>query len=710
MKQIQRNMHRALLLFLAEIIVMSAYSVEVGQTYRIRSVKFPSKSLFVKDSQCEAQADVVLWTETDVPSQQWRLLDGVNGAFVMQNVFTGIYAAPKAQTVGSTFRTDGTPRNGRVNIEVVDEVAGICRIKPVGKELCLGVTAGEDGLLPAWQNADAEDDGQRWVFEMVTPKETFTSAMRDEMMDDYLREHLHNKGSNYRTFYNGSWGEAEQLEVLLDAYEATGYERYLTAAEQVYAYFNQKVGSDWTKGGTNDYGWYGYDFNDDVMWQIIAVARLGWLTGNKAYTRVAKTNFDRIYKRAYIPFTGMLRWAERSGDPYSTNSCIEGPTEVAACYLGMSGCGEEYFEKARDIYAAQRKYLAQNMQTGKVWDNVVWDPETKDVKSKNEWASTYNQGTMLGAACLLYMHYGDAQYLRDARKIMIYTKSSLCNSNGIVNVCQDETNQDLCGFKGILMRYVRRFVLDLCQPSYQTWMLNNALMAYCNRSEQGVTGTGWLKKATPESTTNPFACSTAASAAVNAPLGDVVKPGLDTLQAEHFDYHCGLIVKEEAGRGGNRIIQVAGEYWAKYCNIDFSTDTARCITIDVAPSTDAVTGTIEIYFDQMDGTPAGICELENLKTSQTLEANITPTTGQHHMFLRFTYNNSGVKAYSIDQFCFHSHQAGESPTILRNLSAENPATDVYYTLSGIRLPSPPSIGTYVVRHAGKASIVCGNTQ
>lgn len=710
MKKILSDIHRMLLLCWISMGVLSAYSVEVGQTYRIRSMKFPSKSLFVKDSQREAKTDIVLWTETDVPSQQWRLLNGTNGSFVMQNVYSGIYAAAKAKTTGSTLYTDNSRSNGYVDIEVVDQETGSCRIKLVGSALSLGVTTGEDGQLPAWQEADSENDGQLWIFETVTPKENFTADMRDEMMDDYLREHLHSKGNNYQTFYNGSWGEAEQMEVLLDAYEATGYERYLTAAKQVYAYFSQKVGSNWTNGGTDDYHWYGYDFNDDVMWQVIAVARLGWLTGNRTYTLTAKANFDRIYKRAYIPFTGMLRWAERTGDPYSTNSCIEGPTEVAACYLGMSGCGEEYFEKARDIYAAQRKHLTQDMGTGKVWDNVVWDPETKTVKSKNEWASTYNQGTMLGAACLLYMHYGETQYLGDARKIMSYTKSNLCNSYGIIKVCQDETNQDLCGFKGILMRYARRFVLNLCQTTYQTWMQRNALMAYCNRTEQGLTGTGWLKKATAESTTNPFACSTSASAAVNAPLGDVVKSGLDTLQAEHFDYHRGLIVKEESGRGGNRIVQVAGEYWAQYCNIDFSTDTARCITIDVAPSTDAVSGIIEIYFDQMDGTPAGTIELKDLKTSQTLETNITPTTGRHHVYLRFTNNNSSAKSYSVDQFCFHTRQAGESPTILSNLSAESPATDVYYTLSGIRLPSAPSIGTYVVRHAGKACIVCSNPQ
>lgn len=510
---------RYILFFLLSFVLLPAQAIEVGQTYRIASKKFPTKSLFVQDSKREAGTDIVLWTETDVPSQQWKLTSGGSATnFALQNIYTALYAAPQSKTAGSKLTTIATRSAGRLSIEAIDEAQGIYRISTTDRSLSLTAPADADGEAPVWRTPDPGDVAQQWRFEAVEAKGKFTAAMRDEMMQAYLHEHLHTIGNSYRTFYNGGWGEAEQLEVLLDAYEATQQDTYLAAARQVYAYFKTNVGDDWTKGGSNGYNWFGYDFNDDVMWQIIAVARLGRLTGQKVYTIAAKKNFDRIYTRAYIPFTGLLRWAEQSGDRYGTNSCINGPAEVAACYLGMSGCGEEYFEKARDLYAAQRRHLANNMATGKVWDNVVWDPSTERVKSKNEWASTYNQGTMLGAACLLYLHYGEGQYLSDARKIMSYTKAELCDSYGIIRVCQDESNGDLCGFKGILMRYVRRFVLDLEQTTYKEWMLRNAFHAYCNRSAKGLTGTGWLKKATDDSTTSAFGCSTAASAAVNAPL------------------------------------------------------------------------------------------------------------------------------------------------------------------------------------------------
>lgn len=715
-------MKRFLLIALQLLVVLSIQAVGVGETYRVVSKKCINKSLFIKNSQREEGADVVLWTETNVPSQQWKVHSVTAETFALQNIYTGMYAAPRSRTAGSTFATSNTRSSGRVVITALDEESGIYRIMDSGKSLCLSVASDEDGVSVVWAAPDDEDEGQQWIFEPVEPQTAFNASLRETMVDDYLAHHLHSRGANYSTFYEGGWGESEQLEVLLDAYEATGLERYLTAAKQVYAYFNKCVTTDWTGGSSSSgYHWYGYDFNDDVMWQIIAVARLGWLSGNKSYTNIARRNFDRIYDRAFIPFTGLMRWAEQSGDRYGTNSCIAGPTEVAACYLGMSGCGEEYFEKARDIYAAQRRHLAQNMATGKIWDSLVWDPSTETVKSKNEWASTYNQGTMLGAACLLYDHYGDSQYLSDARKIMSYTKSDMCNDYGIIRVCQDPTNGDLCGFKGILMRYVRRFVLELNNNTYREWTLRNAFHAYCNRDEQGLTSTGWLAKSTAATTTNPFACSTAASAAANAVLGDVVKKGFNPLQGESFDYHCGLLVEDSEMSEGGKVIQVSDGFWAEYTNINFSTDSARSIALSLILPEDFSTGSIEIYFDSMNGTPAGICELSSSATAQSVQTFVTdilPTTGRHHLFLRFTNSTTNARAYSLDQIQF-SNLSAEQVTHVEALEGSHQSgslgggdNDSYlgiYDLSG-RCVSSSSLHHFITPSLPKGIYIRGGKQ
>lgn len=511
-------MHKHLLLLLAFILSSSALKAEVvsRKTYRLVPVTAPSKSLIVRNSSLDEGEPVVLWAETNVPSQQWT----VTGTLPSSVTFSNVYATRLALGITGTAATTVTKTStyGKWTLEPVDESTNIYKLKNRSSKLYL--TASDDNEATHLEAA-SDADTQLWQLVEVEPKSAFTTAMREEMMDAYVQKAIETKGTNRKTFGGGGWGESEQLEIVLDAYETTGREDYLQLAKDVYNWFNANVGTSWNRLVYSDnYKWYGHDFNDDVMWQIIAVARLGLLANNNRYIQLAKRNFDIIYERAYIPFTGLMRWAENSGDPYGTNSCIAGPTEVAACYLGFAGCGEEYFEKARDLYAAQRYTLANQMRTGKVWDSVVWDPETQQVKSKNEWGSTYNQGTMLGASCMLYKHYGDEQYLSDAKKIMLWTKNNLCDAHGIINVCQGGDNQDLFGFKGILMRYVRRFIRDCQMTSYQTWMENNAMHAYCNRSTEGVTPTGWLQKGTADNTSNDFSISTAVSAAVNVIFPD----------------------------------------------------------------------------------------------------------------------------------------------------------------------------------------------
>lgn len=491
--------------------------IDSDKAYRIVPVSAPDKALMVQNSSLDNGVDVVLWTTTDVASECWTF--AISTSVVIRNAYSKVPMVVTSAAVDAKVRQSRSGV-GRWLLEAVDEAAGIYKIKNNSKELFMTLHGTADGTVPVLAEP-TDDDTQLWQIVEVEPKTTFTAAMREEMMDAYIKSAVESKGNNRKTFINGSWGESEQLEVVLDAYETTGREDYLTLARDVYNWFNYNVGTSWSKlVYTDNYHWFGHDFNDDVMWQIIAVARLGLLSNNRTYINVAKRNFDVIYNRAYIPFTGLMRWAQQSGDPYGTNSCIAGPTEVAACYLGFAGCGEEYFEKARDLYAAQRYVLANNMATGKVWDSVVWDPATEKVKSKNEWGSTYNQGTMLGAACMLYKYYGDEQYLKDAQKIMKWTKENLCDSHGIINVCQGGDNHDLWGFKGILMRYVRRLIRDCGVTTYQEWMEKNALHAYCNRTPEGITPTAWLQKGNAENTSDDFGNSTAASAAVNVIFPD----------------------------------------------------------------------------------------------------------------------------------------------------------------------------------------------
>ncbi|MBO4907461.1 MAG: hypothetical protein J5486_10625 [Bacteroidaceae bacterium] len=509
-----------------------------AKAYRIESVAAPGKVLMTMNSSLDDGASVVLWTKTDVASECWTV--NVISTIGLRNAYSNIPFVATSASVNAKV-CQARSGNGRWVVETCDANAGIYKIRCSTKALFVTITDTINGTQPVLAEA-TDDKNQLWHFVEVEPKTSFTPAMREEMMDAYIASAVETKGTHRKTFGGGSWSESEQLEILLDAYETTGREDYLDLAKEIYIWYNANVGVTWTKlVYTDDYHWFGHDFNDDVMWQVIAVTRLGLLSHNQTYINVAKRNFDAIYNRAYIPFTGLLRWAQESGDPYSTNACIAGPAEVAACYLGFAGCGEQYFKLARDLYAAHRQVLTNNMETGKVWDNVVWNPDSEKIKSKNEWASTYNQGTMLGAACMLYKYYGDEQYLKDAKKIMSWTKMNLCDSYGIINVCQGGDNHDLWGFKGILMRYVRRLIRDCGVTTYQAWMEKNALHAYCNRTPDGITPTAWLQKGTTENTADDFGNSTAASAAVNVIFPDDQELPYDE-NAKDPDNPAGIIV------------------------------------------------------------------------------------------------------------------------------------------------------------------------
>ena len=481
--------------------------IEPGKTYSISLVGNQQKSLFVKNSVPDNMAPIVLWTETNVPSQQWTVEVADDGRYAFKNVYTGKYLNYSSGVVNQY--------NGRSwwNLEPADY--GAFYVKKGSLYLSENSTA--DGSTPKMGEAQA------WHFREVEPLVELNDAVRRRMADGYFQQYLKDKGAGYRTFCNGGWGESETLETILDMYEATGDRHYLSIYESCYSYFRYHVGATWT-GGTvvGGYDWFGYDFNDDVMWHIIGAARAYLLSGNKLYLDDAKRNFDLIYERAHLGYIDMLRWAERSGNHNGTNSCINGPAEVAACYIALGTGDESYFEKARALYANQRKYLT-NMSTGQVYDSMVFNPATLEIVERNNWASTYNQGTMLGAAVLLYQHYGDAQYRNDADKIINYSRSNLCDNNGIIKVCQDVSG-DFQGFKGILMRYVGLYVRQFGNERYDKWMKDNAMRAFCNINSKGFGHSAWLTKAAEDFTygsgdnmktynDKPFGGSTSLSAA-----------------------------------------------------------------------------------------------------------------------------------------------------------------------------------------------------
>ncbi len=537
-----RNLITAILILSSAISAEAA--VESGKTYRIVPDGNKGASLFVNNASKADKTPVVVWTETNVPAQQWTVITLDDGTVALRNVYTGKYLDTKDNRL-----VQGSDQ-ASWHLDAVDEDNNEYNLR---QDSYLGVTSTLDGQQPTLGTQMV------WHFVEVEAQTSFDDWARQRMLDAFLEQYLQDKGKGYRTFVNGGWNEAETLEAVLDCYEATGDRRYLSVFEACYNYMLYHVGGNWN-GGTvvAGYDWFGYDFNDDVMWLIIAAARAYLITGKQNYLNDARRNFDLIWDRAYLGYVGLLRWAEHTGDRNGANSCINGPAEVAACYIALGSGDETYFEKARELYANQRTYLFESY-TGKVYDSVVFNPTDGSVTNRNTWASTYNQGTMLGGALLLYRHYGDEQYKTDASRIIAYAKTALCNSDGVVRVCQN-ADGDFQGFKGILMRYAGMYATMFDDAEYQSWLLANAFHAYNNVNSKGFGHSAWLTKAAENLRYgnvdyslpgSAFGASTALTAACATPLQNRL--------GERVAYEA-----EDAQRSGSATVQTDNNTGGKY--------------------------------------------------------------------------------------------------------------------------------------------------
>lgn len=650
-----------------------------GKTYRIASAYNTNRVLFVTNSATKSGTSIVAWTDTKSPAQQWRAVKNADGTFCFVNVQTQGYLSRNTSAISSSTSTVQmtaateysnwtiTPVSGTTNGYTMKQTAS-------SKDYVLTTNAAKDGETPTYSYVTDKSTiakTQTWIFTEEEPIETFSTALGEEMIDDWIAYHLKDRGDDLATLGNGGgWGDAEMLETLLDAYETTGNKTYLETFEKVFGYFFKYIGSDFCKlKYDDDYKWYGHDFNDDVMWMILATVRAYLLTGTTSYRTYAKNNFDAIYSRALNQW-GMMRWAEQSGGKNGTNSCINAPTVVAACYLAeaLSNSSDkaEYYEKARNLYEKMRRYMF-NTHTGAAYDSFTWSTDTNLPSGYNKWVSTYNQGTTLGAAILLYNHYGDERYRQDADRIVEKTLNSLCNSDGIVNTCQT-VDGDLCGFKGILMRYMRRYAVDLNHPEIAQWLGKNALLAYSNRNSTGITQSSWLTKSNEDfvSTTEKddngnyksfsgqaFGNSTAVSAAANAIIYDrpsMSKDAFSTIEAEHFDYFQGTDVVACTDGSGNEINTKPAQYTI-YNNVNFGSRVARSVQFRVGNIKDD-TPKIEIRLDNKAGTLLGTASFAKQDGYQTITADIVPTDGMHNICLLFGAGKNWSKRFTVDNFVF----------------------------------------------------------
>ena len=339
----------------------------------------------------------------------------------------------------------------------------------------------------------------------------FTATDANTIFDNYNNAlYIVSSGNGYYKADTGGgrtdfWKQAEEIEMIIDAYERSGSSVYKGMITETINGFINHFGADWT----------GNTFNDDILWMCIASARGYQKTGNTNFRDRAKANFDAVYSRAYDSALGGGLWWTTGKT--SKNACVNGPGAIVAYLLYQIYGTSSYLTKANNIYNWERSNLF-NASTGQVYDHMNADG------SLSTTALSYNSGTFVGAANFLGQ-------TTDATLAADYVKNTMC-SGGIFP--QYGTGGDAGGFDGIGIRWIARYMKDHgLQSAYLSWLQTNANAAWDRRRTDSLSWSRW-KEQTPVGTQTSFDLSSSVVALQVVPADNVSSAGVKFYQDVNY--------------------------------------------------------------------------------------------------------------------------------------------------------------------------------
>lgn len=277
------------------------------------------------------------------------------------------------------------------------------------------------------------------------------------------------------------WMRAEQMEMVLDAFERTKNPQHMEKFTKLFHGFLADHGKTWEHN----------EFNDDIMWIVIACVRGHLLSGQPSFLETARRNFDLCYERAISPELGGGLWWKT--DNRSKNACVNGPGAIAAFLLHQATREEAYLSKSKAMFAWLRDTLFDK-STGRVADNIQLDGRIGGRPY------TYNQGTFTGAANLL-------GFVEEARLSATFTMNQL-SRDGFLPPAGERG--DGGGFNGIAVRWISRFMKDRGEEAaFAPWLQKNAEAAWlARRASDQLCWPRWPRP-TPEGIRYSWGCSSA---------------------------------------------------------------------------------------------------------------------------------------------------------------------------------------------------------
>ncbi len=246
------------------------------------------------------------------------------------------------------------------------------------------------------------------------------------------------QASNVSSAWVQYWPSAHTLDVLTDAYLRS------SSKAAIKAQMDKLLEGMYKMNGNT---WLNF-YYDDMQWMAISSLRAYKATGDSKFRQIYEILWPDIKNGWSSDLGGGIWW--RKDNP-SKNTCSNMPAALFAARLYQETKNPDDLEWAKKIYTWQKNTLYDG--SGWLLDNI-----TKDGVKNLQWKFTYNQGTFAGAALELYKITSEAAYLNDAMSAVDYAiNSGFLTSGGIL---KDEGGGDGGLFKGILVRYMTRMILE----------------------------------------------------------------------------------------------------------------------------------------------------------------------------------------------------------------------------------------------------------
>jgi predicted alpha-1,6-mannanase (GH76 family) len=275
----------------------------------------------------------------------------------------------------------------------------------------------------------------------------------------------------------GWWNSANALNAVIQYTQRTGDRSYAGVIETTFG-AAQRAHPRFI----NEY------YDDNAWWALSWIAAYD-LTGDERYLDAAEVIFDQMTGGWDDVCGGGVWWT--TARTYKNAIPNEQFLLLAARLHQRSGSGRSVY---LDWAIREWEWFRASGMIGPA--GLVNDGLTQDCQNNGGTTWTYNQGVILGGLAALHEITGDRAYLEPGETIAGAVLRDLTSPDGVlVEPCELQRggcNGDQAQFKGIFVRNLYDFWQQSPRPAYRAFILANARSIWVNdRNRRGQFGLRW---------------------------------------------------------------------------------------------------------------------------------------------------------------------------------------------------------------------------